>query len=459
MLRISYGQTIAITAGLALLVACGGQDSDCQQGATQPCVCTDGAAGAQVCEQARWSPCECQNGCQQGATQACVCTDGASGAQTCTGATWGSCECRAKPQCTSGARRDCSCGKAQGFQTCIEGTWAACECAGCVPMCGARVCGPDPTCGTSCGSCASGSSCDTRGQCVCSPSCGARVCGPDPVCGSSCGTCSSESSCDAQGQCVRPPSTAPIILSIQANSNAIDPTVSLKITAVVTDPDGIDDLIGGTLDSPSGASYGAFATAAAEGSYEITLSWHDLNTVEAINAPPAGTSRTFVATFFDVGGHKTVKTVSILLRCDLSGFTACAGKCFNLTRDASHCGACGHDCGPWMTQLGQTVNVISSSPSCLDSICTATVHTNNRRSCAAYCASAGQGCNDAMQYSGGAYNCPAGDKGGACARYDQSNDYRDHYRAFVCADQPGKTYSLGQATLTFEGVSCQCTEP
>jgi hypothetical protein len=46
----------------------------------------------------------------------------------------------------------------------------------------------------------------------------------------------------------------------------------LAVSAVVTDPDGIDDLIGGTLTTTDGAStFGAFATDASEGAYSISL--------------------------------------------------------------------------------------------------------------------------------------------------------------------------------------------
>jgi hypothetical protein len=75
--------------------------------------------------------------------------------------------------------------------------------ASCTPSCGGRACGPDPTCGTSCGTCAAGDTCDGAGHCqtACTPACSGRECGPDPTCGTSCGTCAFGTVCDA-GQCV-----------------------------------------------------------------------------------------------------------------------------------------------------------------------------------------------------------------------------------------------------------------
>ena len=43
----------------------------------------------------------------------------------------------------------------------------------------------------------------TNGSCDdCQPDCSGRECGPDPICGTSCGTCGENASCDGTGQCV-----------------------------------------------------------------------------------------------------------------------------------------------------------------------------------------------------------------------------------------------------------------
>ncbi len=74
----------------------------------------------------------------------------------------------------------------------------------CEPKCEDRVCGPDPVCKESCGTCEAGHSCDSNGQCQqdgCEKVCGDRVCGPDPVCGQSCGGCDAPYECNDAGQC------------------------------------------------------------------------------------------------------------------------------------------------------------------------------------------------------------------------------------------------------------------
>ena len=75
--------------------------------------------------------------------------------------------------------------------------------ATCTPDCSGRACGPDPKCGTSCGTCPSGDTCDADGRCAtpCTPDCTGRECGPDPQCGTSCGECDFDRSCTAAGQC------------------------------------------------------------------------------------------------------------------------------------------------------------------------------------------------------------------------------------------------------------------
>ena len=52
------------------------------------------------------------------------------------------------------------------------------------------------------------------GGATCTPTCGTRVCGPDPVCGQSCGTCATVASC-SEGVCI-----------VQERSTELDAIVS-----------------------------------------------------------------------------------------------------------------------------------------------------------------------------------------------------------------------------------------
>ena len=140
-------------------------------------------------------------------------------------------------------------------------------------------------------------------------------------------------------------SASPKILSLQTNISSMTSSDMLVISAVVTDPDGIDDVIGGNLETPDGiAAYGAFATDASEGAYSITLTWDSLNTVAPIVTDAGGSvSRTMRATFFDVEGNTVWRDVSISLGCGGATRAACDGRCEDLTSTQS-CGACDSAC-------------------------------------------------------------------------------------------------------------------
>ena len=79
--------------------------------------------------------------------------------------------------------------------------------AGCTPDCSATECGPDPVCGTDCGSCNAGEQCTGAGQCMCVPTTCAAVgaqCGSiDDGCGGmlDCGGCPGAQTCGADNTC------------------------------------------------------------------------------------------------------------------------------------------------------------------------------------------------------------------------------------------------------------------
>lgn len=103
---------------------------------------------------------------------------------------------------------------------------------------------------------------------------------------------------------------SPKILSLHTNISSMTSSDMLVISAVVTDPDGIDDVIGGNLETPDGiAAYGAFANDASEGAYAISLTWDSLDAVQVVSAGP----RTLRATFFDVEGNTVWRDVSVTL--------------------------------------------------------------------------------------------------------------------------------------------------
>jgi hypothetical protein len=140
-----------------------------------------------------------------------------------------------------------------------------------------------------------------------------------------------------------PANQPPVILTFGTNVTSITQGQQVTFTAIVTDPDGIGDVIGGTLLDGGGATYGAFSTSAQEGAYQVMISWDQIDQVTSIDfAQGATPTRTFKAQFFDQGGHTAEKTVDITLTCNGNG--ACLGVCKNMSADAANCGTCGTKC-------------------------------------------------------------------------------------------------------------------
>ena len=94
---------------------------------------------------------------------------------------------------------------------------------------------------------------------------------------------SSETTPTTEMSTSEPTPGAPVFLSLQTNVAKITAGESVIFTAVLTDPDGVDDIVGGTLSDESGViGYGPFVAAGQEGTYSITLSWDAMHQADAI---------------------------------------------------------------------------------------------------------------------------------------------------------------------------------
>ncbi len=195
--------------------------------------------------------------------------------------------------------------------------------------------------------------------------------------------------------------SAPNILSLNANTTTLDAGATLIVTAVVTDPDGIDDLIGGQLEAATGGSYGAFSTSAAEGAYTIALTWNALNTVQAIDAPTAGTALDFKAIFYDVAGLRSERTLQITVRCSSEeARSLCDGTCLDLATDYNSCGACDNSCSdvPSFEAVPEHIrNRVAGSRDCNQGFCSLPLSADEDRiqagvTCRTLCTEVGLSC-------------------------------------------------------------------
>ncbi|MCA9554498.1 MAG: hypothetical protein KC933_30970 [Myxococcales bacterium] len=221
----------------------------------------------------------------------------------------------------------------------------------------------------------------------------------------SCGTCG-PGRCEA-GACVGDGGgSAPRILSLNVNSNNLTPGDDLVVTAIVTDPDGIDDLIGGELVHPAGGSYGAFATAAQEGSYTLTLTWAQLDAVVPIRGDAQRIDqhvRTLQARFFDVAGHMVTQEVSVTFSCDVAGRGLCGTGCADFQTNPFHCGECGRRCD----SFGGNYYGDATGNFCQEGLCNVVRSTDasDSRSCDQICADVGLQCEPSFQSWANVQNC------------------------------------------------------
>ena len=133
---------------------------------------------------------------------------------------------------------------------------------------------------------------------------------------------------DDSGATTSDPSGAPQILSLTTNITTVGPGDTVVFSVVVTDPDGVDDVIGGQLMTEDrGATYGTFQTNAQEGAYSLALSLAEIVAVEPSLVEEAPISRSFRAEFFDQAGASVSGTVELSLRCTADGDLLCSGGC------------------------------------------------------------------------------------------------------------------------------------
>ncbi|MFC1710834.1 hypothetical protein ACFLZJ_01615 [Nanoarchaeota archaeon] len=191
-------------------------------------------------------PTTCSNACEPVGGTTCVPNCG-----TCEGPCSSNDDCLSGLYCQSGTCRTAG-GTCDNNCDCINGQFCGlsgtCENIPTDPDCpadkdcGVQVCGNDPVCGLSCGTCTSPATCQS-GQCVTGgpdcpddKDCGVQVCGNDPVCDLSCGTCTSPDTCQS-GQCVPPAGSCELTSAIWGDV-FVQEGVEVQLIVMGTDCDG-----------------------------------------------------------------------------------------------------------------------------------------------------------------------------------------------------------------------------
>lgn len=183
-----------------------------------------------------------------------------------------------------------------------------------------------------------------------------------------------EESSDTTPTTSAPAPGAPVFLSFQSNVSKITAGESVIFTAILTDPDGVNDIVGGALSDESGMiGYGPFVAAGQEGTYSISLSWDAVHQADPIEFEGMDLTRVFRAEFYDQGANKVSKDVNLVLTCVEK--SACAGVCTDIMTNADHCGACssicegGCDAGKCAPKWGECIQMNSGFDTC-DTYCT-----------------------------------------------------------------------------------------
>ena len=208
----------------------------------------------------------------------------------------------------------------------------------------------------------------------------------------------------------------PELLSFGTNVTTMTEADTVTFVAVLTDPQGLSNLVGGHLSDPTGQTqYGAFI-ATNQGSYSLSLTWSQI--YQATSFQFVGkTSIKFVAEFFDVQGRSTTRDTTLTLACPAAAWGTCGGGCYDFANDENHCGGCG---------------ACDSGTGCSAGACAVFINdASDAKSCMATCAAAHGTCST---------GCPAFDNVASIAEYtctDENSTDLD----LACSDVPPATDS------------------
>ncbi|MEQ1569925.1 MAG: hypothetical protein ABMA64_30105 [Myxococcota bacterium] len=180
---------------------------------------------------------------------------------------------------------------------------------------------------------------------------------------------------------------APDIRQLTTDVAQITEGESVRVTALVSDPNGVGDVTGGELLAEDGSSYGSFAETEV-GTYELIVSWSELDTADPIEFTGTAT-REMLARFTDRAGLTSQALVSVDLRCEHDA--ACGGSCVDLTTDPDHCGGCGDTCA----DVPNVFDATCSASRCM--VMTTCDTPTAAEDCTDVCAASGYGpCDDVV---------------------------------------------------------------
>jgi len=237
-----------------------------------------------------------------------------------------------------------------------------------------------------------GQACCTGNRCNDSLSCINNTCQATAACGGNGQACCIGGTCQSNLNCVDSvcrenanTNKSPFFVSYGTNITTMTQSDILTFSLILNHPNGVHDILGGTLMDPDGGTYGTFVATTTTGAYTLSLTWPIIDIARRIEFPAGGANRVFRATFFDTAGNTAVKDFTIKLVCSNASHSACNGKCTSVQTDIDNCGQCGKKCSPptdWWTAT-------CSNSKCVDWTCS---NVDRLQDCNSVCSAIGKVC-------------------------------------------------------------------
>jgi hypothetical protein len=152
----------------------------------------------------------------------------------------------------------------------------------------------------------------------------------------------------------------PVLLSLEVSQAEVSEDAPVILLATVVDPDGAQDLLGGSLRTASGDLVGVFS-ARGNGLFELELDLADFGAVAPFDFYERD-GRTYSAIFLDTEQHQAAGQIALAFRCP-ARHGGCGTACQPLDRDAA-CGACARACAP----ADQACDASLARPACASAV-------------------------------------------------------------------------------------------
>lgn len=231
---------------------------------------------------------------------------------------------------------------------------------------------------------------------------------------------------------------APVIESVKLSATELTEAEPVTITVTISDVDGLSTVVGGNIRGPGDEVVAPFVQRA-DGVYDVTLTWTDVNNAVGIEFESDDLDLGLQVAFFDTGNLTGRSTLDLVASCGGTPNYACNGVCVDASTNFTHCGSCESTC-----DKGQECNAGSCEADWSECEAFAsTVHSN----CSELCGAKGEACTDTCD-GGFAFNTMVRWSDPTC-RGGSDYDFEQ--------DRCDASYKWSTNGTAFSGVQCCCS--